>query len=418
MKTILLVVTFLLSFSLYAQIAPTGTSPQTFCSNQNPTLASVVVQGDNLVWYDAVTDGNVLPLSTALLHNTTYWVAQGTAPEAERLPILVYINPYIPAPYGDSTLYLCTEDNNTLMDIPVFNSTGYNGIYWFADPNLQTQLSPNHLIENGITYYATQGLICADVLPLTVVLFPPIPQPFGYVNEKYCANENLTLENAYLFNTIGWDNIYWYANIEQTGPLDPSITTLEDGITYYAFQGIGACSYSQAITFHAETEIPAPLGANNQNLMVDETINFLDADVYNTSGFTNLYWYADANQNVAIHPYSTVGSGTYYVFQGIGSCAESLAVTFGYNMAVEEIPISWIGIYPNPVNDLLHLNLYEETSDLDVKIYNLQGQLVFEKLYLSPIQQVQISIQHQASGLYFIEINSDTHTQFSKFIKE
>ncbi|AZA58405.1 T9SS type A sorting domain-containing protein [Chryseobacterium shandongense] len=58
--------------------APTGTSPQNFAPGS--TLSALVVTGQNIKWYASSTDAqnhvNSLPLSTALVNNTTYYATQ------------------------------------------------------------------------------------------------------------------------------------------------------------------------------------------------------------------------------------------------------------------------------------------------------------------------------------------------------
>ena len=58
--------------------APTGTSPQNFAPGS--TLSALVVTGQNIKWYASSSDAqnhvNSLPLSTALVHNTTYYATQ------------------------------------------------------------------------------------------------------------------------------------------------------------------------------------------------------------------------------------------------------------------------------------------------------------------------------------------------------
>ncbi len=43
-----------------AQPLPVSTSPQTFCIQQNTTLNSIAITGQNVKWYDALTNGNLL----------------------------------------------------------------------------------------------------------------------------------------------------------------------------------------------------------------------------------------------------------------------------------------------------------------------------------------------------------------------
>lgn len=54
--------------------APTGSANQSFSNGD--TLANVVVSGTNIQWYDAATNGNLLPSSTVLVHGTTYYATQ------------------------------------------------------------------------------------------------------------------------------------------------------------------------------------------------------------------------------------------------------------------------------------------------------------------------------------------------------
>lgn len=54
--------------------APTGNAMQTFTPGE--TLANLEVNGENIQWYDQATDGNLLPSSTPLINNTTYYASQ------------------------------------------------------------------------------------------------------------------------------------------------------------------------------------------------------------------------------------------------------------------------------------------------------------------------------------------------------
>ncbi|NMH26635.1 Ig-like domain-containing protein, partial [Flavobacterium silvaticum] len=53
---------------------PTGSSAQTVCGTG--TLASLSVTGTSIKWYDAPTDGNLLPSTTPLVNGTTYYASQ------------------------------------------------------------------------------------------------------------------------------------------------------------------------------------------------------------------------------------------------------------------------------------------------------------------------------------------------------
>ena len=73
----------------------TGNTTQEFCGFESPTLADVQVNEAGVVFYDAETGGNQLPLTTALVNNTVYYAAlldDGTGCESsERLAITVVL---------------------------------------------------------------------------------------------------------------------------------------------------------------------------------------------------------------------------------------------------------------------------------------------------------------------------------------
>lgn len=58
-------------------LPPTGITPQNFTPGQ--TLADLVVAGTNIIWFDAPTGGNILPPTTLLQDNTTYYAAEVNA---------------------------------------------------------------------------------------------------------------------------------------------------------------------------------------------------------------------------------------------------------------------------------------------------------------------------------------------------
>lgn len=55
-------------------LAPTGAATQDFVTGQ--TLADFTVNGTDIIWYDAETGGNILPLSTLIVTGVTYYASQ------------------------------------------------------------------------------------------------------------------------------------------------------------------------------------------------------------------------------------------------------------------------------------------------------------------------------------------------------
>jgi hypothetical protein len=61
---------------LPAVVAPTGSSTQFFCSSA--TIADLVVTGNSIKWYDAATGGNLMPSTTPLVNENTYYASSTT----------------------------------------------------------------------------------------------------------------------------------------------------------------------------------------------------------------------------------------------------------------------------------------------------------------------------------------------------
>ncbi|GAB3716290.1 Ig-like domain-containing protein [Flavobacterium koreense] len=60
--------------SINPTAAPTGFANQSFCAGE--TVGLISVTGSNVIWYDAPTGGNVIPVGTPLVSGTTYYASQ------------------------------------------------------------------------------------------------------------------------------------------------------------------------------------------------------------------------------------------------------------------------------------------------------------------------------------------------------
>ena len=75
----------------------------------------------------------------------------------------------------------------------------------------------------------------------------------------------------------------------------------------------------------------------------------------------------------------------------------------------DELTSKHYNIYPNPVKNILEINLTENETPEFISIYNLYGQKVLENLY-----KEQIDVSSLRSGVYFLRIGNRN----CKFIKE
>ncbi len=76
-----------------------------------------------------------------------------------------------------------------------------------------------------------------------------------------------------------------------------------------------------------------------------------------------------------------------------------------------------INIYPNPVNDLLNIDIDDATKDIKIKVVNLLGNVVITATQLKPGQQT-LDVNHLPAGIYLMVLESKGERFHHKFIKQ
>ena len=80
------------------------------------------------------------------------------------------------------------------------------------------------------------------------------------------------------------------------------------------------------------------------------------------------------------------------------------------NLSTTEFSENRVNFWPNPVRDVLHLNV-KETFDL-ISIYDILGKLVLETEFSDTLE-----ISSLKKGVYFLKIKSQRNSTTIKFIK-
>ncbi|WP_343618202.1 T9SS type B sorting domain-containing protein [Flavobacterium sp.] len=191
---------------IYDTPLPTGNNNQQFCIDELATISNLNINGTALKWYDATVNGNILS-DTDLLQNATYYVTQTLNNcESERFAITVKIKD-TQNPIADSPQQFCIQKNAKINSIDI---TGQN-IKWYSNNSTFINLSESTLLENGITYYASQtiGSCESDRIPITIEVLEatkgvcinfidelPYPKFFTPNNDGF--NDTWTIDPAYL----------------------------------------------------------------------------------------------------------------------------------------------------------------------------------------------------------------------------
>lgn len=287
---------------------PALASPQTFCIQQNATLNSITITGQNIKWYDALTSGSLLPNTTLLQGTPIYYASQTiNGCESERTPVSIKIQD-TPAPSGDGNQKFCMGQNPTLASIQITGTS----IKWYNTLTDGTLLPETDALINGKTYYASQTVSNCEGprfgVTISIVNTPSTPIATG--NLDFCKSENARLSNI---QTSGQD-VKWYdTNFSAT--VLPNSTVLENNKTYYASQTIGCESDRTPILVRIyDTEMPT--GINNQQFCIDEIATIENLNITGT----NVKWYdAPLNGNSLLET-TLLESKIYYATQTLDNC--------------------------------------------------------------------------------------------------
>jgi gliding motility-associated-like protein len=142
-------------------------SPQTFCAQQNATLNNIIINGQNIKWYNSSLGGNVLPNNTQLTNGSTYFASQSNSNcESLRVSVTLNIQNTITLT-GNPNQTFCSTQNPTLNDI-VVNGTNLN---WYSSTSSTNTIPNTTLLVNGTTYYVSQNInSCESINRLAVTV--------------------------------------------------------------------------------------------------------------------------------------------------------------------------------------------------------------------------------------------------------
>ncbi|MBC5835489.1 T9SS type A sorting domain-containing protein [Flavobacterium sp. F372] len=132
-----------------------------------------------------------------------------------------------------------------------------------------------------------------------------------------------------------------------------------------------------------------------------------------TNGTSYLWDFGDGTTSTDINPthtYTTIEN--FNVILTVTNCGVSKQTNQFINLlSIDEFETNEFLIYPNPVTDIIHLNLKEEKNE--ISIYNSVSQLVLKTKNTN-----KIDVSEFAAGIYFIEINDFSKSKFVKFLKK
>jgi PKD repeat protein len=158
---------------------------------------------------------------------------------------------------------------------------------------------------------------------------------------------------------------------------------------------------------------PAPQGIQQSGDTLTANQGAISYQWYNNGnlipGATNYYYVAQASGNFNV------------VATDINGC-EVEAVIFDVIAGVNQFAVGngQLAINPNPVKNILTINLPGKMTKASITIYNVLGEIVLTDNHSSniPATEMQIDCSTYAEGLYFIEVTVENHSYRERFVKQ
>ncbi|WP_306352810.1 T9SS type A sorting domain-containing protein [Flavobacterium sp. '19STA2R22 D10 B1'] len=370
------------------------TQAQTFCGTG--TVANLVATGTGIQWYLASTGGTALSATTALVTGNYFATSTVAGCESTRVQTAVTVN-VTPVPTTQAQTFCGTGTVANLV------ATG-TGIQWYLASTGGTALSATTALVTG-NYFATSTVAgCESTRVQTAVTVNVTPVPTTQA-QTFCGAG--TVANLVATGT----GIKWY--LASTGGTALSATTTLVTGNYFATSTVAGCESTRVQTAVTISEVPKPVGSENQTFVAGENISNLEV-----TG-TNLNWYASlalVGQGTTLNVTQLLVDGTtYYVTQTIGTCeSEPLAITVSITLGTPNFDAKNLKYYPNPVNNILHIS-YAENIDT-ITLFNMIGQQVNSPKTINA-KEIELNMSEYRGGTYFIKIVSGATSKTIKIIK-
>lgn len=358
---------------------PTGNTTQHFCIQDNATISNLNVTGQNIIWYDAASGGNVLPVTTTLVNGTTYYASQtiNTCESPIKLAVTAQIINYLPA--NNHIAYACDLLNDgsesinltDYNDDVIANPNNYTIKYYYtllgAQNNDAADLIPNQTdfpigIGSTIVYVkVTDQYACAMTKKVTINLYS-LPLVTTKPNYILCNNTSVLISTQ-----TGYDSYLW-----STGETTPAINATAPGnysVTVTKNYGNISCSNSKDFTVKASN-----FATISKHITADWTNNDNSITIILTAGSIGDYEYSiDGINYQESNTFYDLPNGEYTIFvRDINGCG----------IVSEEVYLLMHPKFFTPngdgYNDYWRIQFSENEPALTVKLFDRYGKFIKE----------------------------------------
>ncbi len=388
-----------------------------------PTLTA---SGTNVKWYananltELLVEGNTYQPTISEFGDVYFWITQTVNnEESTGFPVKLSYNPYPAAPTVTDLVNCHTASAGSL------SAVGEN-VQWYADETLTnlvgegTSYTPEVTEVGAHNYYVTQTVngCASDAAMATYTIIDPMPQP---VLEEICFGEAVPVLTA------EGDLIAWYQDeaLTQFIVTNFSYDTQQTEIGEYVYYITNIVNNCQS------SPVTATLVIYGQPVAAFETaMNGFEVTITNQAENATAYLWnfgdgtTDESENPEPHTYDDVNVFTISQTVSNPACGSAQLDQTVQAAAVGFDEISSnnsLMIYPNPTDGQFKIRyVCEKTDDLQINIYNIEGQIVYSDKYTGISGEFEkiVDFSKYAKGIYNVEIIMNAKKVNQKLIVE
>jgi len=400
---------FAVTIKIEKTLPPTGDANQPFCSGQNPTIADILVTGNLVKWYDAISNGTLLPTTTNLQNGKTYYASQTVNNcEGERFAVTVSVKNTPFAPLELNHRAFCKNENATLNDIQI---DGQN-LKWYSS-NIAAGTLPNStLLENNMTYYVSQTTGCEGDRTPILVKVNDTNLPTAKTEQSFCIDQNATIGDINIQGTA----IVWYDAAISGNIL--AETTLLQNQTYYATQTLNSCESNRLAISIKIQDTQKPIANSPQTFCIQKNAKLSNIDIKGE----NIKWFESISSSTTLSESTLLQNGiTYYASQTLNNCeSDRIPVSIKILEATTVDCINFVDELPYPkfftpnndgYNDTWTINFDYLAPNTGIRIFDRYGKFIKE-LFNNGIWDGNYLDQEQPASDYWFTVTRLNGTEY------
>jgi PKD repeat protein len=294
------------------------------------------------------------------------------------------------------------------------NSSQVSGNEWSNDAT-SNSITVTTSGVYSLTYTDNNGCMATSNSIEVSVSDSPVPTITTSGITSICEGESLTLTAS------ASDSYAWNLNGEVLeGETSQTISATEEGAYTVTVTNADQCDGTGTSNFVFVQVNPTPTA----NFEFDFDFGSITYEFNNNSTLATSYaWdFGDGNTSTMANPthtYATGGDYTVTLTATNGSCSDEYSFTLNSVGVDEEFSINHISVFPNPVSGDATVSISTINHKvIEVAIIDIAGKQIWNsgKFAVNGIQQMNIPTSAYQSGIYFVQISTDSTKETVRLI--